>query len=166
MDEASSQAQGAPRLLLILGIHRHLFRHLWKPQIQCCWKAYYHSICSVTEAQNHNALEDLALNSWRQQMIDVTSWQLSILQKNSLCRKALLATQSSSHSTHQRGKHSTAAESAGIFDTYLLSCGNVNRCVNSSWSPRNKTAGETEKHFIPWKWKPAQTGEHCCLECL
>lgn len=135
----------------ILGIHRHLFRYLWKPQIQCCWKTHGHSKC--TEAQNHTGLKGISLKSWRQQMMDFASWHLSILQRKSLCRKALLATQSSRHSSPQRGKHSTTAESAGIFDTYLLSCGNVNCCINSSWSPRNKTAGENWETFQPLEVK-------------
>lgn len=134
--EAFSQGQRVPRHLLILGIHRHLFRHLWKPQIQSCWKAYGHSKCSVSEAQNHTALKDLSLKSWRQQW-----WILPV----DICpcfRGTAFAGKLYGHP-----KHSRAAEPAGIFDTHLLSCGDVNRCINSSWSPRNKTAGETEKHW-------------------
>lgn len=103
LGEASSQAQRALRLLLILGIHRHLFRHCWKPQSQCCWKAHGHSKCSVTEEQNHSALKDLSLKNWREQMMDFASWYLSMLQRNSLCRKALLAPKAPA-TAHTRGE--------------------------------------------------------------
>lgn len=38
------------------------------------------------------------------------------------------------------GKTLSAAKSAGATGAYLLSCGDVYCCINSSWCPRNKTA--------------------------
>lgn len=72
---------------------------------------------------------------------------LSVLQRYLyLCSKDVLAPKSPIHSLYQRGKPQISAKSAGAAGTYLLSCGDVNCCINSSRCPRNKTAakkGET-----------------------
>lgn len=61
-----------------------------------------------------------------------TGWRSSVLRRNSLCCE-------DPTSPIQCAPEGTALNTCAA-DTYLLSCGDVDRCINSSRCPRNETA--------------------------
>lgn len=120
-----------PRSLL----SKHSYKAWYSKEIRSC-----HEESDVFAVRQRGVSEILSCSPKELSKMDWAGWCLSVICRNSLYRKNL-ETQSSSHSSHQRERHSRAAKS-GITGTYLSSCGSIGRSIDCSKTPGNKTAAK------------------------